>query len=425
MYSLGTSQRVDVPEEESNIVIQGIQVAAKVEAEGLRLSQTSTVSTLADRHTEAVAHAHNLLSHRREDLTHVTAQLQELLQEMDAEEDENAADALFVEYKQQKAVKKNHEREIARLEAQLTVSVAHQVTTKEIFRVIRAGVFEQVDFFPDAICWCPHLESKSFERVEERVTEMPMTQSCGAQSAASGQGLLGFVLGKENTFKITAHDRTGQVMTSGGDTFQVDTKEVQLKVSVVDNKNGTYSVAYTMDKDFDKTQVDIAVTLNGSHIAGSPFRVKKKKPVIPGGSYSTRSIGWNFASPSKANLEEMVRVGSHLLLLDYDAKSQGRISWVFKVSGNSSWGIGLTSDTSSGRVAQGWANTGLGGHHELERFPSSCHKCKIKLILDVPQGQLALYSADKCTSPIVQKSFDLEGSTLAIMGYRRTTVEFY
>jgi len=89
-------------------------------------------------------------------------------------------------------------------------------------------------------------------------------------------------------FTIQARDKKGNPIKEGGDPFKVDIQGPTgpIPCEVKDNGDGTYSCKYQPDA---AGQHDVAVTLNGTPIKGSTFRVNIKP-----GAYAGTSIIENF-----------------------------------------------------------------------------------------------------------------------------------
>lgn len=81
-----------------------------------------------------------------------------------------------------------------------------------------------------------------------------------------------------HSFRIRAADIRGQPKTTGGDIFAVQivnsVSGEQVKgVSVVDNKDGSYTCTYSYPKETAPgSQFELSATLNGEHISGSPWK---------------------------------------------------------------------------------------------------------------------------------------------------------
>ncbi|PRP81712.1 hypothetical protein PROFUN_10812 [Planoprotostelium fungivorum] len=94
------------------------------------------------------------------------------------------------------------------------------------------------------------------------------------KSTASGTGLSGGIVGSRCSFTVQAYDNNGNHKLKGGDAFRcqiIDPKALKSAINAVitDNNNGTYTFTYSPDQ---SGQFEISVTLDGSHIKGSPFR---------------------------------------------------------------------------------------------------------------------------------------------------------
>lgn len=93
---------------------------------------------------------------------------------------------------------------------------------------------------------------------------------------AFGPGVEGCQAGGPTNFQIQACNRLGDPITVGGHPFKADVKGPfgeDLAPRMVDNNDGTYTVTYVPSPTTDV----VAVTINGKHIANSPFQV----PVAP------------------------------------------------------------------------------------------------------------------------------------------------
>jgi filamin len=93
-----------------------------------------------------------------------------------------------------------------------------------------------------------------------------------------GPGIERGVQGEPATFTIEAHDRLGQRIKTGGDPFKVDVKgpyNRDIEAKVRDNHDGTHTVSYVP---IDNGKHTVAVTLNGAHVAKSPYTVGVERP---------------------------------------------------------------------------------------------------------------------------------------------------
>jgi len=79
------------------------------------------------------------------------------------------------------------------------------------------------------------------------------------------------------TFTIEARNKYGNILKSGGDTFDVSLKSSgpETKAHITDNKNGTYSVQYRPST---AGQLEVGVSLKGIIIAKPPMKSMILKP---------------------------------------------------------------------------------------------------------------------------------------------------
>jgi len=85
-------------------------------------------------------------------------------------------------------------------------------------------------------------------------------------------------------FTIQARDKKGNPIKEGGDPFKVEVMGPSgpIPVDMKDNGDGTYAVAYNPDA---AGLHDIAVTLNGTPIKGSTFKVQIKPGAFAGTTF--------------------------------------------------------------------------------------------------------------------------------------------
>ena len=121
--------------------------------------------------------------------------------------------------------------------------------------------------------------------------------TCAANTTATGPGITTANPGRTAIFTITSHDSRNFQRKRGGDVFVVKLKPEmgggEIKVELMDRKDGTYLAEYTVDKMYGK--LTLSVCLRGAHIKGSPFAVNVKplicsnSPEIQGAVLSSRS----------------------------------------------------------------------------------------------------------------------------------------
>jgi len=78
---------------------------------------------------------------------------------------------------------------------------------------------------------------------------------------------------------INTKNKAGELKTEGGDEWEVEIKgpnEEQVVADAIDNGDGTYSAAYTLERkhneESEPSEFLVSMILNGEHIAGSPFK---------------------------------------------------------------------------------------------------------------------------------------------------------
>merc|ERR1719334_2940706 len=90
---------------------------------------------------------------------------------------------------------------------------------------------------------------------------------------ASGSGLKFIIPNEKSKFVITAKDSKGQPCCIGGDKFAVESKEAEIRSSVLDKKNGTYEVQYSATYVSAGEHFSLDITHHAQPIHGSPFSI--------------------------------------------------------------------------------------------------------------------------------------------------------
>lgn len=106
-----------------------------------------------------------------------------------------------------------------------------------------------------------------------RVTDK---STCADFTSAAGPGLEEAYIGREASFIITARDHQGTLRSAGGDSFVVELKGEKgenVEVKIADEKSGKYSATYILPVDI-KGELQLSVWFHGTHIQGSPYRVR-------------------------------------------------------------------------------------------------------------------------------------------------------
>ena len=136
LYLEGVESGIDITQPVQTTLVHGVQVEAKVEVEGLRLSFVEEVDNQQDQHRERVLDHLNELKHRRAEYKHFRQELWNITEEQLQEEDEACIAELEKERQRTLALVRNHGLKIKALESQKNVRVQYQVTTMGVSTLI-------------------------------------------------------------------------------------------------------------------------------------------------------------------------------------------------------------------------------------------------------------------------------------------------
>jgi len=119
----------------------------------------------------------------------------------------------------------------------------------------------------------------------------------GPTSVSSGDGIKKGAVGSKNEFALETHDRFDNVVTKGGakvggKVVHEESKE-EVPLTVADNGNGTYKLAYGGVTKMGKYSIE--PTVAGELVKGAPFQVH----VAPGG-FDLSKTGVEIPKPSEA-----------------------------------------------------------------------------------------------------------------------------
>ncbi|XP_051542087.1 tripartite motif-containing protein 3-like isoform X3 [Myxocyprinus asiaticus] len=123
------------------------------------------------------------------------------------------------------------------------------------------------------------IETEGLRRSIQNLGVLLTTGAVGHMSVATGEGLRHALVGQHVTVTVTTKDkdselvRTGNAVLRGEITGQEGARVTE--VEVVDNKNGTYEVGYTLKSE---GEFLFSLTLYGQPVRGSPFRLRAIKP---------------------------------------------------------------------------------------------------------------------------------------------------
>uniref|UniRef100_A0A8C4Q5G6 RING-type E3 ubiquitin transferase n=1 Tax=Eptatretus burgeri TaxID=7764 RepID=A0A8C4Q5G6_EPTBU len=104
------------------------------------------------------------------------------------------------------------------------------------------------------------------------------THAVACQTVATGDALRQAVVGQPVSVTVTTKDKDGVLVRSGNAALSAEISTPEGSVvdgDVVDNRNGTYELTYTLPRD---GEFSFALRLYDQHIRGSPFRLRGLKP---------------------------------------------------------------------------------------------------------------------------------------------------
>lgn len=109
---------------------------------------------------------------------------------------------------------------------------------------------------------------------------------------ASGSGLEKCNTNEEVIFTVTTNDIAGEPCDINVDDFAVESKEAEIKSSIVRKVKGVYDVSYSSAPDVKDCEFFLAVTYLARHIKGSPFTVKARALLLEVSSSDTLKDDW-------------------------------------------------------------------------------------------------------------------------------------
>lgn len=309
------NESVHVKEGEKFVTFRGKRLEVKIEENNkLRLTLVKTVNNLGEQHYEAVANLMNLMDNRRKDLAMIKRDLKEIFRKL-ADEDlnETEEEGLCLELRDKKAIKKNHEKEITKLEANTTVRVNYSIVKSGLTAVLPPGLILQVEFLPEPVCWCPH-NIPSSQPVEETIPmneELPLILA--EHFSATGFGLEECFLHEEAKFVVATKNVQGQLCEVNGDYIVVESKEAEIKYSVLRKQMGMYEVSYIAATDIKECeQLSLAVTHFGRHIQESPFSLKTHRLLLEFSSSDSNDGDWLQAAIKTMSTISRAKLWVHL-----------------------------------------------------------------------------------------------------------------
>ncbi|XP_064414205.1 tripartite motif-containing protein 3-like [Latimeria chalumnae] len=128
------------------------------------------------------------------------------------------------------------------------------------------------------------------------------TSAIAHETVATGEGLRHAVVGQQTSVTITTKDKEGELVKSGNAILNAEIMAPDgsfVEGEVVDNKNGTYELLYTLKCE---GEYSLSILLYDQLIKGSPFRVKAVKPSdVP---QSPEDVKRRVKSPSSGHIRQ-------------------------------------------------------------------------------------------------------------------------
>ncbi|XP_022044878.1 tripartite motif-containing protein 3-like isoform X2 [Acanthochromis polyacanthus] len=122
------------------------------------------------------------------------------------------------------------------------------------------------------------VETDGLRRSIQNLGVLITTGAVGHTSVATGEGLRHALVSQHTTITVTTKDKDGELVKTGNAALRaeiVSADGVCTEAEVVDNKNGTYEVGYTLRSEGEFT---FSLLLYEQPVRGSPFRLRAVKP---------------------------------------------------------------------------------------------------------------------------------------------------
>lgn len=122
------------------------------------------------------------------------------------------------------------------------------------------------------------VETDGLRRSIQNLGVLITTGAVGHTSVATGEGLRHALVGQHTTITVTTKDKDGELVKTGNAVLRaeiISADGVCTEAEVVDNKNGTYEVGYTLRSEGEFT---FSLLLYEQPVRGSPFRLRAVKP---------------------------------------------------------------------------------------------------------------------------------------------------
>ncbi|PWA22856.1 hypothetical protein CCH79_00002305 [Gambusia affinis] len=123
------------------------------------------------------------------------------------------------------------------------------------------------------------VETEGLRRSIQNLGVLLTTSAVAHTSVATGEGLRHAATGQHQTITVTTKDKDGELVRTGNAVLKAEILSADsnraAEVEIVDNKNGTYEVGYTLRSE---GEYSFCLLLYGQPIRGSPFRLRVVKP---------------------------------------------------------------------------------------------------------------------------------------------------
>ncbi|XP_033865585.1 tripartite motif-containing protein 3-like isoform X2 [Acipenser ruthenus] len=121
------------------------------------------------------------------------------------------------------------------------------------------------------------VETEGLRRSIQNLGVLITTSAVGHTSVATGEGLRHTLVGHQTSVTITTKDKDGELVKTGNAILRAEITAPDgsyTEAEVVDNKNGTYEVIYTLKSD---GEFSLSLLLYNQPVRGSPFRLRSIK----------------------------------------------------------------------------------------------------------------------------------------------------
>uniref|UniRef100_UPI0037E8F3B3 tripartite motif-containing protein 3-like isoform X2 n=1 Tax=Semicossyphus pulcher TaxID=241346 RepID=UPI0037E8F3B3 len=122
------------------------------------------------------------------------------------------------------------------------------------------------------------VETDGLRRSIQNLGVLITTGAVGHTSVATGEGLRHALVGQHTSVTVTTKDKDGELVKTGNAALRAEIASADgacTEAEVVDNKNGTYEVGYTIRSEGEFT---FSLLLYEQPVRGSPFRLRAVKP---------------------------------------------------------------------------------------------------------------------------------------------------